>query len=86
MDEIRTKACFRCGIIEGPVDYDAQDTPICGACREPAIVNFIEALDLLNDLYLKGLFELETPMHELDFEDDLFILEEDFENAEDEES
>lgn len=44
--------CFRCGSINGPL-RDIQFIPICGECGERAIVTFRQAMDALNEMWLK---------------------------------
>ena len=48
-----TKHCFRCGTTN--VVTDGVTCPDCG---EPSLYTLIEALDMLNDLYVKGGFSI----------------------------
>ena len=60
--------CFRCGTMMHDVVYDEDSGfGVCGECNEVAVVMFGQALDILNDLYLKGVFEnfeIEAPDEE----------------------
>lgn len=58
--------CFRCGKIMGKLHRLVDDHLICGECNENGIVSFVQALDLLNDHYLKH--ELE-PMDDQEYLD-----------------
>ena len=46
--------CIRCGEIGGDISQNTHGHYVCGSCGETSIVGFVQALDLLNDLYLKG--------------------------------
>jgi len=54
--------CYRCG--EQGVEYTEDDeyTRVCGSCgAENSIVSFQEALDLLNEAYLRNIPFLLNP-------------------------
>lgn len=63
--------CFRCGEINGEISQDEETLVVsCQSCGEDSIVTFQQALDLLNDFYLKGEVVLapgETEVIELEF-------------------
>lgn len=49
--------CYRCGTINGNLrDMELDGRQKCGECGEDAIITFQEAMDALNDAYLKGIF------------------------------
>lgn len=53
--------CYRCGAINGPLkEWDEEQTrPTCDECGESAIVTMQEAMDILNDLHLKGKWRID---------------------------
>lgn len=54
-NEFATKHCFRCGAINSKVH---ESETLCEQCGEESLYTLIEALDKLNDLYVRGLFRL----------------------------
>lgn len=66
--------CIKCGVINGDLRRDElmEDIVSCGECGAKTIITFQQALDLLNDLHLKGLLpvyevdETEYPLNEPD--------------------
>ena len=48
-------ACYRCGEIMGDVrETENHYGYTCESCGEQSVISFLNALDILNDLYLKG--------------------------------
>jgi len=53
-------ACFRCGKVAGDVRKDSEEGPwICEECGESGIVTIPQALDIINDFYLREEFTLD---------------------------
>lgn len=50
--------CFRCGARDVEVNDLGGDKVKCPDCGERSLMTTVEALDLLNDLYLKGNFSI----------------------------
>ena len=50
--------CFRCGESQGIATVLEDGTVECGTCRERSVVTFLQALDILNELYTRGEFTL----------------------------
>ena len=47
--------CYRCGTIDGEIEiYDDQGTKCCSCGAIGTILSFQTALDIINDMYLKG--------------------------------
>lgn len=46
--------CFRCGETMGPMVIRKDGYVQCGGCGEVAVLTFQQALDTLNDLWLRG--------------------------------
>jgi len=47
--------CWRCGELMGEIrESEGSYGYICESCGEQGIVSFLNALDMLNDMYLKG--------------------------------
>lgn len=62
--------CFRCGAVMGEMEKE-EDTAIykCCECGEHSIVGFVQAMDMLNELYVNGELHLEPNEDEFDFGD-----------------
>lgn len=62
--------CFRCGELMGDI-REANDGYhyICENCGEVSVISFVNALDILNDLYIKGDLSLANEEIYLDFEE-----------------
>lgn len=60
-EELKSYGCFRCGAEEGGFEYDEAGFAVCLCCGERAIVNFRQALDLLNDFHRRGFTVIEDP-------------------------
>jgi len=45
--------CYRCGAQAGEYTVNDMGMAVCGNCGEPSVVTFQQALDTLNDLYLR---------------------------------
>jgi len=59
--------CWRCGEIMGDIhEAETSEGYICDSCGERAIVSFTNTLDVMNDLYLKGLLSPDNEELELD--------------------
>lgn len=68
-DKSKIYGCWRCGEIMGDYREDSiNGNAICESCGEPAIVTFVASMDLLNSLYLRGVFDLESMADEYDIE------------------
>lgn len=50
--------CFRCGETQGTFTVMDDGIVRCEACQEKSVVTFLQALDILNDLYTRGQFTL----------------------------
>jgi len=51
--------CYRCGEIMGEIrESDSSTGWTCESCGEPAVMSFLNALDILNDLYIRGDLQL----------------------------
>lgn len=58
--------CWRCGKVMGALkEDDAGFRLICGECGENSVLSFINALDVINDLFVRGILEQE----QIDLED-----------------
>jgi DNA-directed RNA polymerase subunit RPC12/RpoP len=61
--------CFRCGAILADVEEGDDAFAKCSECGEHSVINFIHALDLINDLHLKGLVKIKQEETLEDFSD-----------------
>lgn len=64
--------CFRCGEINGDIKEDLDQRYICDNCGERGVVTFVNALDILNETYIRGYIDINHEMLldvELDLED-----------------
>ena len=53
--------CYRCGEIDGEVEvYIDQSTKCCSCGTTGTVISFQTALDIINDLYLKGEMKINT--------------------------
>lgn len=52
-DPNQVYGCFRCGELMGDFT-EAGETLTCSGCGEEGIVSMVNALDMINDMYLKG--------------------------------
>lgn len=59
--ELNMHGCFRCGAIDEGYEYDEMGFAICLCCGERSIVDFRQALDLLNDFYRRGHTIIDDP-------------------------
>jgi len=54
-DPTKLYACYRCGEMMGEIrESEGVYGYICESCGEQGIVSFLNALDILNDMYVKG--------------------------------
>lgn len=51
--------CYRCGEINGDIKLTEYNEMLCGACGENSLLGITSAIDILNDLHLKGQLEIE---------------------------
>ena len=81
-DNVDTWGCFRCGTINGPIHkHEVNGLWICDECGEDSVIGFITALDIINDMFLKGHFnKMQAVDEEFEFEiSDLLEEEQDIE-------
>ena len=62
--------CFRCGKINGDLTEDDDGVYLCGECGERSVLPFRGALDILNDMHLKGALR----EYEVDPDDDYITV------------
>jgi len=59
-DPEQVYGCFRCGEVMGDIhEAESGIGYVCESCGEQAVISFLNTLDILNDLYLKGDLSLE---------------------------
>lgn len=62
--------CWRCGTLMGGVEENSEGhNVVCKGCGESAILSFTTALDLINDLHVRGILEQEAVSLEDFYED-----------------
>jgi len=49
--------CWNCGKQNGDYEYNEYGEAVCSECNRPAIIGLEEALDILKDLNLKGVYK-----------------------------
>ena len=60
--------CFRCGELMGEIREDEVSSAyICDSCGEDGVITFQHALDIINDLYLRGMVDLAHDDDEIEF-------------------
>ena len=59
--EVKMHGCFRCGAINEGFEIDEEGFAVCLCCGERSVVDFQQALDLLNDFYRRGYSIIDHP-------------------------
>lgn len=77
--KITNYTCFRCGEPNDPILNDDVILGECHSCKEAGVISYQSALDILNDLYLKEIWDPEEidneeeEYEELDFNETIGI-------------
>ena len=58
--------CFRCGVIQEDIEEDTSGFYKCCSCGEFGITSFVRALDIINDMHLKGVIQTSYEEYEND--------------------
>jgi len=60
-DHSQIYGCYRCGAVMGEVQEDPYEGHHrCGSCGEAAVISFLNALDMLNEMHLRGEIGFQT--------------------------